>query len=106
MEIKVQPRFINKETAKLLYDKGITKAEEYYYDTENNGIYPKLTQDVVRRWLREKYDVEMNIIHHSDKSYEGIIKTPFMSRSKVVIRIATTFEEALEECIRKGILTI
>ena len=106
MEIKVQQEYITKETAKLLYHKGITKAEEYYYDTENNGIYPKLTQDVVRKWLREKYEVQMNIIHHSDKSYEGIIKTPFMSRSKIVIRIATKFEEALEECLRKGVLTI
>ena len=106
MEIKILPRFITKETAKLLYDKGITKAEEYYYDTENNGIYPKLTQDIVRKWLREKYDVDINVAYTSDRYYNGTVKTPFMNRSRVIVEKSITFEYALEECIKEGLLTI
>ena len=106
MEIKVLPRFITKETAKLLYDKGITKAEEYYYDTENNGIYPKLTQDVVRKWLREKCEIDICIQHTSDRHYEGKLKTPFMGKSLVLIKRAITYEMALEICLEKGLLII
>lgn len=85
----IQEEFVTLETAKLLKEKGFgdnsnkyvekiqgTEREEWneeecaYCTVSNVNIYPKPTQSIAQRWLREEHNIEVSVAYCRNSQFE------------------------------------
>jgi hypothetical protein len=105
----MEEQLISFETAKLAKEKGF----DFIYIIDNELTnHSLITQSLLQKWLREKYDIHIEILNHNNNLYYGDLiydDAHYDYDDETVKNDAEnckTYEKALEICLYKALKLI
>ena len=114
----IEEEYISFETAKLAKEKGLdilcdigyyidSGVVDYIRDDYKNMFYPRPTQSLLARWLREKHDISVAAYRtwamDNSYNYEILVGTDFEKMIREECECDRTYEEAMEAGLQEAL---